>query len=152
MRSDGQPIYSLPVIIDPLRPNSQPTVLSRVEKIAEYLESTYPARPIFPEGSRALQTLFVHWIHEVLTKPLLPILVPLSHQRLPERSQAHFPAAGGHPQLGMQERELAWRAAKDQFPFLASIMDKNRGDIAADGIVVMGRNVSYADFALCSVL
>ena len=52
----------------------------------------------------------------------------------------------------MQEREQAWRAAKDQFSFLASIMDKNRGDIAADGIVVMGRNVSYADFALCSVL
>ncbi|KAI0087208.1 hypothetical protein BDY19DRAFT_986248 [Irpex rosettiformis] len=152
MRSDGQPVYSLPVIIDPLRPNTQTVVLSRVEKIVEYLESTYPARPIFPEGSRALQILFVHWIHEVLTKPLLPILVPLSHQRLPERSQAHFTAASGHPQLGPQDRELAWRAAKDQFAFLASVMDKNRGDIAADGIVVMGRNVSYADFALCSVL
>ncbi|KAI0700301.1 hypothetical protein BC835DRAFT_444116 [Cytidiella melzeri] len=152
VRSDGRPVYSLPVIVDPLRPNTRPAVLVRAEKIAEYLESTYPARPIFPEGSRALQSLFVHYIHEVLAKPLLPILVPLSHQRLPERSQAHFHGAGGQPQLAPQEREQAWRAAKDQFSFLASMMDKNRGDIAADGVVVMGQNVTYADFALCSVL
>ena len=50
------------------------------------------------------------------------------------------------------EREQAWRAAKDQFSFLASIMDKNIGDATCDGIVVMGHNVTYADFALCSVL
>ncbi|KAI0343833.1 hypothetical protein BDW22DRAFT_1406933 [Trametopsis cervina] len=152
MRADGRPVYSLPVIIDPLGPNTAPKVLSRVDKIVEYLESTYPARPIFPEGSRALQSLFVHYVHEVLMKPLLPILVPLSHQRLPERSQAHFSYASGQPQLGPQEREQAWRAAQEQFSFLASIMDKNHGDLTADGVVVMGRNVSYADFALCSVL
>ena len=58
---------------------------------------------VFPEGARALQSLFVHHVHEVLAKPLLPILVPLSHQRLPERSQAHY--AGGAPPLGAAERE-----------------------------------------------
>jgi glutathione S-transferase len=152
IRSDGRPLYSLPVIVDPLRPNSQPVVLSRVDKIAEYLESTYPARPIFPEGSRALQSLFVHYVDEVLTKPLLPILVPLSHQRLPERSQAHFLGLSGQPPLGPQEREQAWRAAQDQFSFLASMMDKNLGDPVSDGVVVAGRNLSYADFALCSIL
>lgn len=151
IRTDGRPVYALPVIVDPRRPNSQPAVLSRVDKIAEYLEATYPARPVYPEGSRALQSLFVHYVHEVLTKPLLPILVPLSHQRLPERSQAHF-ASCNQAQLGPQERENAWRAAKEQFNFLASMMDKNLGDVAADGVVVMGRNVTYADFALCSVL
>lgn len=149
-RSDGRPVYALPVIVDPRRPNTQPVVLSRVDNIAEYLETTYPARPVFPEGSRALQSLFVHYVHEVLTKPLLPILVPLSHQRLPERSQAHFPSA--QAQLGPQEREQVWRAAKEQFNFLASILDKNLGDAAADGVVVMGHTVTYADFALCSVL
>lgn len=125
-------------------------MLSRADVIAEYLESTYPARPIFPDGSRVVQSLFVHYVHEVLAKPLLPILVPLSHQRLPSRSQAHF--SGGVQPLGAAEREQAWRAAQEQFAFLAAMMDKNIGDPTCDGIVVMGRSVTYADFALCSVL
>lgn len=150
IRHDGRPVFSLPVIVDSSQSPTRPTVLSRADTIAEYLELTYPARPIFPDGSRALQNLFVHFIHEVLAKPLLPILVPLSHQRLPERSQAHFP--GGAAPLGSAEREQAWRAAKDQFNFLAKMMDKNIGDSTCDGIVVMGRSVTYADFALCSVL
>lgn len=152
VRADGRPVYSLPVIVDP-RQGQQPVVLSRADHIAEYLEATYPARAIFPEGARAVQSLFVHYVHEVLAKPLLPILVPLSHQRLPERSQAHFPAgAAVPPPLGAAEREHAWRAAKDQFAFLAALMDKNAADPACDGVVVMGRSVTYADFALCSVL
>lgn len=153
VRSDNRPVYTLPVIIDPLRSRNNPTILSNVSNIAEYLESAYPARPIFPEGSRALQCLFVHYIQEVFAKPLLPILVPLSHQRLAERSQAHF-QGGAHvtcPQLTPAQREQAWRAAKDQFDFLAAILDKNVGN-DGDGVVTMGREISYADFALCSVL
>lgn len=148
VKPDGRPVFALPVIVDPRQ--GQPILLSKVDAIAEYLELTYPARPIFPEGSRAVQSLFVHYIHDVLAKPLLPILVPLSHQRLPERSQAHFSA--GQASLAGPERELAWRAARDQFSFLAAIMDKNVGDPNCDGVVVMGRAVSYADFALCAVL
>ncbi|PSS08924.1 hypothetical protein EW026_g7933 [Hermanssonia centrifuga] len=148
-KSDGRPVYALPVIVDPRRNASQPVILAKVDMIADYLESSYPARPVFPEGSRALQSLFVHYVQEVLAKPLLPILVPLSHQRLPERSQAHFPS--GQTPLNGPEREQAWRAAKEQFNFLATIMDKNSPP-DGDGVVTMGRNVSYADFALCSVL
>ncbi|KAH9925745.1 uncharacterized protein B0H18DRAFT_1008028 [Fomitopsis serialis] len=150
-RSDGQPIYSLPVIVDSLRSRSHPTILSNANIIAEYLEVTYPARPIFPEGSRAVQSLFVHYIQEVFAKPLLPILVPLTHQVLPERSQAHFRGAGAGVQLTGAQREQGWRAVKEQFDFLASILDKNNG-ADGNGIVVMGHDVSYADFALCSVL
>ena len=149
LRSDGRPVYALPVIVDPRRPGAQPVILSKVDAIAEYLETSYPARPVFPEGARAVQSLFVYYVNEVLTKPLLPLLIPLSHQRLPARSQAHFPT--GQAPLAGPEREQVWRAAKDQFNFLASIMDKNGGP-DGDGVVVMGRNVSYADFALCSVL
>ena len=39
---------------------------------------------------------------------------------------------------------------KEQFDFLSGILDKNVGD--GDGIVAMGHHVTYADFALCSVL
>ena len=126
-----------------------PEILSNTNNIAEYLESTYPRRPVFPPGSRAVQTLFVHYIQEVFVKPLLPIMIPLSAQRLPERSMSHFypssPALPPGPQ-----REQAWLAVKEQFDFLSMILGKNVGD--GDGVVAMGHNVSYADFALCSVL
>jgi glutathione S-transferase len=162
MRSDGRPIYTLPVVIDPTRNPTAPHILANANNIAEYLEAAYPARPVFPEGSRALQTLFVHYIQEVFVKPLLPVMVPLSYQSLPERSQSHFRGVPGYPgarlatphsspmlQPGPQ-REQAWLAVKAQFDFLSVILDKNVGD--GDGIVACGHEVSYADFALCSVL
>jgi glutathione S-transferase len=147
-RPDGRPVYNLPVIYDPRTNN----VISNANHIAEYLEITYPARPVFPDGSKALQTLFVHYIQEVFAKPLLPIMVPISHLRLPERSQAHFTGPQKQPSpLSGPEREQAWVAVKEQFDFLASLLDKNVG-IDGDGVVAMGHEVSYADFALCSVL
>ncbi|TFK82811.1 hypothetical protein K466DRAFT_529904, partial [Polyporus arcularius HHB13444] len=154
-RPDGRPVYTLPVIVDPFRSTNAPVVLANVNTIAEYLEATYPARSIFPEGSRALQALFVHYIQDTFVKPLLPIIVPLTHERLPERSQTHFNGhRGGHTPapaaLVGHQREQAWAAVREQFNFLASVLDKNTSD--GNGIVVMGRDVSYADFALCSVL
>ncbi|GBE84361.1 hypothetical protein SCP_0603400 [Sparassis crispa] len=156
LRRDGRPVYILPVIVDPLRSVTSPVVLSNATTIAEYLETTYPARPIFPEGSRAVQSLFVHHLQEIFVKPLLPIFVPLTHQTLPERSQAHFRGnAGPAPPLPVQlspsQKEQAWRAVKEQFDFLASILERNSPP-DGNGIVVMGHDISYADFALCSVL
>ncbi|KAJ7136395.1 hypothetical protein C8R43DRAFT_1020634 [Mycena crocata] len=179
-RPDGRPIYTLPVIsprkipppalntdliqviVDPTRNAQAPQILSNTNNIAEYLEACYPARPVFPEGSRALQTLFVHYIQEVFAKPLLPIMVPITHDRLPERTQSHFHGSSrsrtpmpmspsGHAALPPgPQREHAWQLVKDQFDFLALILDKNVGD--GDGVVAQGHHVSYADFALCSVL
>ncbi|KAJ7574797.1 hypothetical protein C8J56DRAFT_802519 [Mycena floridula] len=149
VRSDGRPVYTLPVIVDPTRNPLAPEVLSNTNNIAEYLESSYPARPVFPPGSRALDPLFVHYVQEVFVKPLLPIMVPLSVQRLDNRSLNHFHPSSSTLPPGPQ-REQAWAAVKEQFDFLAMILGKNVGD--GDGIVVSGREVSYADFALCSVL
>jgi glutathione S-transferase len=165
-RNNGQPIYSLPVLIDPTRNPARPEIISTATFIAEYLETMYPSRPIFPTGSRALQTLFVHYIQEVFSKPLLPILVPLSHQQLNQRSQTHFRQ---HPSLssgytsahdyGMSSnqplppgprRDQAWLIAKEQFDFLDMVLRKNAGN--GDGAVAMGHDLSYADFALCAVM
>ncbi|KAF7346829.1 Glutathione S-transferase-like protein ustS [Mycena sanguinolenta] len=137
MRSDGRPVYSLPVVVDPTRNPKAPHILANTNNIAEYLEAAYPARPVFPEGTRALQTLFVHYVQEVFVKPLLPIMVPLSHQNLPERSQSHFRGVPGYPGPQMllpgPQREQAWLAVKEQFDFLSIILDKNVGD--GDGVV-----------------
>ncbi|KAJ7500739.1 hypothetical protein B0H11DRAFT_765810 [Mycena galericulata] len=161
-RSDGRPVYTLPVIIDPTQNPHTPQILSNVNNIAEYLEACYPARPVFPDGSRALQTLFVHYVQEVVARPLLPIMVPISHDRLPERTRSHFRgdprAQTPMPQTSHAHspvppgplREHAWQLVKAQFDLLALILDKNVGD--GDGIVAQGGHVSYADFALCSLL
>lgn len=151
IRSDGSPIYTLPVLVDPARNPAKPKILSSPNKIADYLESAYPARPIFPEGSRAMQAMFVHYIQEVFVKPLLPIMVPMSHHRLPDQTQAHF--RGGQGPAGTlvgPQREQAWLAVQEQFNFLAKIMDKN--NIDGDGVVSMGHEVTYADFAIVSIL
>ncbi|KAJ7710566.1 hypothetical protein B0H17DRAFT_914265 [Mycena rosella] len=152
-RADGRAVYTLPVIVDPTRNAQAPQILSNTNTIAEYLEACYPARPVFPEGSRALQTLFVHHIQDVLAKPLLPIMVPITHHQLPERTQSHFHGtsrAGTPMPVSSHPREHAWQLVKEKFDFLALVLDKNVGD--GDGIVAQGHHLSYADFALCSVL
>lgn len=157
LRSDGRPVYTLPVIVDPMRSPAHPLILSHVSNISEHLETTYPARPLFPDGSRAVQSLFVHYIHEIAAKPLLPILVPLSHQRLSERSQSHFrgrnqPALQTPSQLAPgPQLEQQWWAVKQQFDFLAGILDKN-APTDGDGTVAMGHEITYVDIALCSIL
>lgn len=95
--------------------------------------------------------MFVHFIQEVLSKPLLPIMVPLSYMQLPDHTQSHF--WGGQQPAGMlvgPQREQQWAVVQEQFSFLAKIMDKNRID--GDGIVTMGDTVTYADFAICAIL
>ncbi|TRM60994.1 hypothetical protein BD626DRAFT_549430 [Schizophyllum amplum] len=151
VRPDGREVYTLPVIVDPTANPSHPVVLSNTNTIAEYLETRYPARAVYPEGSRAMQTLFVHYIQEVFSRPLLPIMIPISHERLPARSQAHFrgyaPSGSGSSSAS---REAAWAAVRTEFDFLAGVLDKNAGD--GDAVVAQGHEVTYADFALCAVL
>ena len=152
-RPDGRHSYTLPVIVDPIRTPNTPVVLSNPSVIAEYLEITYPARPLFPDGTKALQTLFVHYLQEVFSKPILPLMIPLSARGLPERSQAHLfsgqPPSDPYPPG--PHREQQWQQVKDSFNFLANVMDKNSGE-DGDRDLACGRDISYADFALVSIL
>ncbi|EJD08503.1 uncharacterized protein FOMMEDRAFT_101922 [Fomitiporia mediterranea MF3/22] len=154
-RSDGRPVFTLPVIVDPIRSPTAPVVLSNASAISEYLEITYPARPLYPDGSKALQTLFVHYLQDVFMKPLLPIMIPLSAQRLNPRSQEYiFPSNQRPPPdagLSGPQREQAWQAVRENFKTLSDILDKNSGE-DGDGVVVSGRDITYADFALCAIL
>ncbi|KAH9849323.1 hypothetical protein C2E23DRAFT_386643 [Lenzites betulinus] len=153
-QSDGRAVYTLPVIVDTFASESTPVVLSNADIIADYLEATYPTRPIFPEGSHAMQALFAHYVQEVFVQPLLPILIPLTYQRLGERSQSRLgmgglSPAGSRPPSPPTPEEM-WTAVKEQLDFLAGILDKNQSDETST--VAMGQDVTYADFALCSVL
>lgn len=51
-----------------------------------------------------------------------------------------------------QGREAQWAVVRTHFTFLSRILDKNAGDGDGDGVVVAGHELTYADFAICSVL
>ena len=88
------------------------------------------------------------------SKPLLPILIPDSASRLPERSLAYLFPSGQRPAqmaLSGPDRERAWASVRNNFEFLSSILDKNNGD-DGDGVVVSGRDVTISDLALCAIL
>ena len=158
IRSDRSPVYTLPVLVDTTMNPRAPTMLSNTNQIVEYLETTYPARPVFPDGSRAMQVLFVHYIQDVFIKPLLPIMVPLSHPQFRSVSTEYGGGGGGGTPrsspgsgtLSGPQWESAWRQVRGQFDFLATILDKNSAD--SEGTVAQGRELTYADFAVCSVL
>lgn len=156
--ADGRSIYTLPVIVVPARQRSPSRILSKVEDIAEYLEVEFPARPVFPQGTKALQTLYVHYLMNVFAKPLLPIMIPSSAELLPESSRAHFFGQQGPPRTHMtrEDTEQIWAALKQNFDFLAGVIDKNgtteaMGD-GGRGVFVSGQYPTYADFVLCSLL
>lgn len=147
-RDDGRPVYALPVIQDPM----QNQIVSNAVNIAEYLEYYYPARAIYPEGSRAVQSLFVHFVQEVIAKPLLPIMIPLSFANLPPEIRTHFVGTPmARPVLQGQQKEAAWQSVYDRFDQLAGFMSKNNGG-DGDGLVAQGHELSVADFAICALL
>ena len=140
---DGRALYTLPVINDQVNGR----VVSNASTIAEYLEAVYPARPLIPDGCCSLQTLFVHYLHVEFSRPLLPVMIT-------HRSQAQF-----YPGLPPIEpcppgphREQAWRKIRENFDFLSSILDKNKSDVGGDGDLTTGRELTYADLTLCSIL
>jgi len=96
-----------------------------------------------------MQYLFAYYISEVIAKPLLPMIVPVTHSQLPQHSRAHF-MASPPPKYTTAQQEEGWKAVEQQFDNLADILDKNP-DANGDWFT-MGHEVSYADFALCAVL
>jgi len=77
-KPDGSPLYTVPVIVDHSRrsPSGGPIVVSESFLIAEYLDEAYPSPgPLFPEGTKALQTLFCDHFRIVAVRPAAPMLL-----------------------------------------------------------------------------
>ena len=117
-------------------------VFGKLEGAARALTELFPVVDLSESG--------LQWQAQLLSNYSAHILVPRPvHDR-----QAHFRHGGAAtpPPTALMgpQREQAWAAVKEQFNFLAAILEKNNTD--GNGVVAMGRDVSYADFALCSVL
>ncbi|EJD41909.1 hypothetical protein AURDEDRAFT_115318 [Auricularia subglabra TFB-10046 SS5] len=71
-RADGSPLYTLPVIHD----LDRNLVVADSATIAEYLDAHYPARPLFPPNTRALQASVSSYLNANLLPSFRPLVVP----------------------------------------------------------------------------
>ncbi|KDQ11680.1 hypothetical protein BOTBODRAFT_67848 [Botryobasidium botryosum FD-172 SS1] len=153
----GMP-YTLPVIADPTA-SGPPKIIRESLAIAQYLDITYPdiERPLFPNGSHALQALFLHHVSNGILPTMRDLIIPLVPPILDEAALPHFrrtreaflkkPLEEARPKGA--ELEEAWGKAKEQFGVLDSALQKNDVRLGGTGgNLVLGKQPSYADFIL----
>ncbi|THU90805.1 hypothetical protein K435DRAFT_249049 [Dendrothele bispora CBS 962.96] len=149
-KPDGSPMYTLPVIVDP----NTGTSVSDSLLIADYLDKTYPDKPILiPAGTRAL--------HEAFLDALTPNFYPTMRfsmlkicEILNPRSEAYIREARKNDVLKMlnaasiedvypkgDEAEVEWKKFEEGMKNVAKWMDSNDR-------FVMGDTISFADFVL----
>ncbi|KAF8880524.1 hypothetical protein BD779DRAFT_1446175 [Infundibulicybe gibba] len=152
-KPSGEPHYTLPAIID----HTSELVLSDSTPIIEYLERVYPSPhyDLFPKGSRAFHAMFENFIAtNILSYSSSLWIMGLYQTKLPV-DQVHFrkrmEERFGKPlekiELSGPERERAYGEVESAFSSLAEFLDKN-----TEGDYIMGKRISFSDFALWSCL
>ncbi|CAE6394512.1 hypothetical protein BN14_04703 [Rhizoctonia solani AG-1 IB] len=149
--------YTLPMIADPSPdPNGKPTYVVESFDIAVYLDKTYPAPQypaVFPPGTRAIQKITTDLFMNEVGYALLPSLVPLTARPgfLDERGREHF--------LKTREQYFKtipadtsvgskfWGDAHEKWQWFGTTLDLNE-----EGPFVMGKQISFADFAVGGIL
>lgn len=150
---DGTEHWTLPVISDPSRDGGEPTRVVDSHVIAEYLEAKYPQNPVFPPGTKALQSHFIKWTSTNLMPHLSLLTAPQIIDILDERAKPYFDRTrrirwGGKELKDVcvgDERKATWAAARKEFDLLEGHLSRNEG-----GDYLMGTTVSYGDFILAA--
>ncbi|KAH7903667.1 hypothetical protein BJ138DRAFT_974271, partial [Hygrophoropsis aurantiaca] len=131
--SETYPRYTVPAIIDSTTSNESPKIIADSMRIADYLESAYPAYPIYPGGSRELQVKLV----EVFSIHVRPPMAPIGYAMLPAlfegRDRDAFVARmntmfGGLCPADLypaEKRDEMWAALYAGLDTLASYIDEN---------------------------
>ncbi|KIM43674.1 hypothetical protein M413DRAFT_443580, partial [Hebeloma cylindrosporum] len=153
VKPNGQPLYTLPAIID-RTDASNPVILSNSIPIIEYLESAYPSAPgaeLFPGGTKAFQILVVQFVAIKLLTFVSKLGMGAMYRSKPASEQpslrAKIEARFGKPLEEVEakgaEREAAWKELEQTMKFVQDAFERNDS-----GVFLMGRQVSCADFAL----
>lgn len=131
-KDDGRDHYTLPAIHD----SSTGKVITDSAKIAEYLDATYPDKPLlFPPGSRAAVVILEYVFMQTIVK-LLPITLPESNNHLNAPSEAYFRSTR-EKSFGKKLEEFAppgptrdaiWKEGKEGLERLAGFYDLNGED------------------------
>ncbi|KAF8488122.1 hypothetical protein JB92DRAFT_1450842 [Gautieria morchelliformis] len=154
---DGNPLYTLPAIVD-LSGDAAVVIMDSLA-IAEYLDEKYPERPVLPKAGRALQYIFEETFKRIVGPHLGKLLLPPVWNILDERSQVYFRETrerwygNGKP---LEEwspegpiRDGHWALLKQGFDTLAMILDKNGPGVI---YVAGGTEPTRADMIIVSHL
>ena len=148
-RPDGSERYTVPVLSDP----NTGAIITDSWVIAEYLDKTYPEKPIFPNGSKALISAFDSALDAARGDSFRFGLLR-SSQILNERSRVYFIAARGADGIGGNvdewspegpKRDAHWEITEKGFYNSA----KKWYDLV-EGKWLMGDTFSYADILLAT--
>jgi len=152
---DGEEYYSCPSI-EVSKAGGKPDLITDSLKIAEYLEELYPDRPLFPNGTKSLQLVFMDMVDKKIANPIFMPALWLSFKQLtPEsidywrrtREARYGPLEKLSPQGPVRDEQLA--KAKQSFNELAPYVSKKSGGA---GIFLTGEEPVYADLYLAAVL
>ncbi|KDN50781.1 hypothetical protein RSAG8_01279, partial [Rhizoctonia solani AG-8 WAC10335] len=155
--SETFPRYTLPVITDPSEdPNGKPTFVVGSFDIAVYLDAKYPAPkyPLaIPPGTRALQKIAAEQFNSEVGFALVPIALPLigTPGFLDEPGREHFvrtrTAWFGELSKLLDASPEKWAIVEEKWDKFSKAIDLNDSSSEA-GPFVMGKQVSFADFAI----
>ncbi|CAE6485262.1 unnamed protein product [Rhizoctonia solani] len=151
------PRYTLPVIADPPEdPNGKPTFIADSFNIAEYLDAKYPAPkyPLaIPPGTRALQKIAVESFNSEVGPALIPIALPLIGVPglLDEPGREYFVRTRttwfGDLSKLLDTSPEKWAIVQEKWGKFSKAIDIGDSPSGA-GPFVMGKQVSFADFAI----
>lgn len=140
------------------RIGASPTVLSvepdGVYTVPVLVDASHPERPIFPEGTKALLTLFYDHFQQKFFPVLLPLLLPRTLPFLAECDHAYFRETRERwlgrledmcPTAAKREEQL--QKLKEELNAMDKLLSKN----GEGNELVVGRQVSRGDFMLVSL-
>ena len=150
-RSVPDGLYTVPVLMDETLPGP-PKIISESNPIAEYLDQTYPERPIFPEGSRAVLELYRSHVVKKVFYSIVPLALLSTFDHIAKCDHAYF-RESRERWLGVKledlcstpaKREESVEKLKTELDGLAVALDKN----GKDSVFILGNQVSSGDFVL----
>ncbi|KAI0044248.1 hypothetical protein FA95DRAFT_1562442 [Auriscalpium vulgare] len=146
----GQPLYTCPVIFDP----ATGTILSDSPKIAQYLDTQYPATPaLLPASSRALQEAFLEtYLPNRIRAPIIHLVVRMSAKQFSPRGAEHF-RCSLELETGIPFEAIGGRA-EEREALLVKVANafEELGKWKGDGLFVTGEQVSFVDVTIAAHL
>ncbi|KAF5341608.1 hypothetical protein D9758_014085 [Tetrapyrgos nigripes] len=142
---DGKPWYTLPAIVDP----STGVALADSFAIAEYLDKTYPDKPLLmPSHTKALQTAFNEAVLAHV-RPIFPFVLikfcglvhPVSEEYFRRTRIVLFGKSVDEMVPQGENAKEEWKKLEEGFGKIAGWMKK-------EDEFVMGDTVSFADFVI----
>lgn len=151
IKSDGvTPYYTLPVIYDP----STKAVIADSTDIADYLDKTYPDKPLYTSGTRALHAAFSSVFSDTCFVPLFQLVVLATCLNLNEPSYEYFrrtrEASMGKLEDIVPEGEKGEKAWKEFEKGMEKVATWFKAD--GDKPFVGGDTLRYADIQIAAQL